>query len=126
MKFRNKPVLIIEDNELNARLIRKILEAAGYNMVDYRNAEDALNNIDDIAPGIILLDLQLPGMSGYEFAETIRKNSNYNSTKIIAISANVRDENKRHAEEAGCDGFIEKPINTRTFVNDMSMSLEKV
>jgi len=126
MKFRNKPVLIIEDNELNARLIRKILEAAGYNMVDYRNAEDALNNIDDIAPGIILLDLQLPGMSGYEFAETIRKNSNYNSTKIIAISANVRDENKRHAEEAGCDGFIEKPINTRTFVNDMSMNLEKV
>ena len=126
MKFRNKPVLIIEDNELNARLIRKILEAAGYNMVDYRNAEDALNNIDDIAPGIILLDLQLPGMSGYEFAETIRKNSNYSSTKIIAISANVRDENKRHAEESGCDGFIEKPINTRTFVNDMSMSLEKV
>jgi CheY-like chemotaxis protein len=126
MNFRDKPVMMVEDNELNARLIRKILEAAGYNMVDYRNAEDALNSMDDVAPGLILLDLQLPGMSGYEFAQTVRNNPDYNSTKIIAISANVRDENKRHAEESGCDGFIEKPINTRTFVNDISMSLEKV
>jgi len=112
-------VMIIEDNKLNSRLTQKVLESAGWEVQIYSNAEAALDKVNIAQPDIILIDLQLPGISGYDFARQIRRFERFASIPIIAVSANVREEDKSNASDSGCDGFIEKPINTRTLVQQI-------
>lgn len=112
-------VTLIEDNALNSRLIQKVLQTSGFYVEVYDNAEDALGNLNGDMPDLILLDLQLPGMNGYEFARRLRTMSDYQSVPIVAVSANIRPEDKEVALESGCNGFITKPINTRTLVQQI-------
>lgn len=117
-------VLLVEDNELNSRLIQKVLESGGMEVIVLDSAEEALHQMESIRPDLILLDLQLPGMSGYEFVNQYTHQNGAKQIPIVAISANVRPEDKEKALEVGCAGFIEKPINTRTIVQDLTMYLE--
>lgn len=117
-------VLLVEDNELNSRLIQKVLESGGLEVFVLDSAEEALHQVEGIQPDLILLDLQLPGMSGYEFVNQYAHQNGTKQIPIVAISANVRPEDKEKALEVGCAGFIEKPINTRTIVHELSVYLE--
>ncbi len=119
-----KRILLVEDNELNSRLLQKVLESAGLEVTIFNNAEEALNELLTIKPDLILLDLQLPGMSGYDFVDQYKRINGNQQIPIIAVSANVRPEDKEKAIEVGCVGFIEKPINTRTIVTELSGYLE--
>jgi len=106
-------VMLIEDNEMNSRLAQKVLEAAGMEVTLFTHAEQALSKMESVQPEIILVDLQLPGISGYDFVRRVRAADEFSDIPLVAISANVRNEDKSRAFESGCDGFIEKPINTR-------------
>ncbi|MCF7802868.1 MAG: response regulator [Candidatus Marinimicrobia bacterium] len=117
-------IMLVEDNVMNSRLTQKVLESAGITVHLYDSAEAALEVLQKVHPQLILLDLQLPGISGYDFARQVRRIDGFQSTPLVAISANVREEDKTKAREAGCDGFIGKPINTRTLASDIKQYLE--
>lgn len=117
-------VILIEDNKMNSRLTQKVLESAGYNVSQFNSAEAALDQIKTIQPHVILLDLQLPGISGYDFARQVRRFDQFKNIPLVAISANVREEDKNQAFDSGCDGFIDKPVNTRTLAEEIQSYIE--
>jgi len=119
-------ILVIEDNKINSRLMQKILENRGLEVIVLGSAEKALSQLHRIAPDLILLDLQLPGMSGYDFVKNMHRQNGSRQIPVVAVSANVRQTDKDRAKEAGCLGFIEKPVNTRTVVDEILSYLEEV
>lgn len=119
-------ILVIEDNVLNSRLMQKVLESRGMEVVIFGSAEKALNHIHKLQPDLILLDLQLPGMSGYDFVTRMNQHNGSKPIPVVAVSANVKPGDKQRALEVGCVGFIEKPINTRTIAREIFTYLEQV
>ncbi len=109
---------------MNSRLIQKVLEFSGITVTLYANAEDALQVLPEQKPDAILLDIQLPGMSGYDFARALKQSPDLKDIAIIALSANIRKEDQQLALESGCSGFITKPINTRKLVQQIQEYLE--
>lgn len=114
-----KNVLIIEDNDQNLYLLTFMLESGGYKV---RSARDGANGIDmafrDV-PDVILLDIQLPLMDGYGVARRLRSNPALAEVPIIAVTSYAMAGDREKAIEAGCDGYIEKPINPDTFLSQV-------
>jgi two-component system, cell cycle response regulator DivK len=115
----NKLVLIIEDNSDNYYLMRYLLENKGYRVIGadsgWMGIEMALYNI----PAIILLDIQLPGMDGYAVARRLRAHPQLDDTPIVAVTSYAMVGDKEQALAAGANGYIEKPINPDTFVQEI-------
>jgi two-component system, cell cycle response regulator DivK len=109
-------ILVIEDNEQNMYLVNFILEKYGYQVIQARNGADGIVAAKNNKPDIVLLDIQLPVMDGYAVARELRKNEDLARTHIIAITSYAMPGDREHALEAGCSGYIEKPINPDTFV----------
>ena len=110
-----KNILYIEDNPDNMLLARRVLEAAGYRMLEARNALDGLSVAEGNDVDLILLDINLPDIDGYEVARRLRrsKKSQLAYVPIIAITANALKGDAEKALEAGCDVYMSKPINIR-------------
>jgi len=116
-------VLIIEDNEQNMYLIKYILEDGGY---DVRWASDGKEGIELAAvtrPDLILLDIQLPTMDGYAVARNLRRNPDLADIPIIAVTSYAMPGDREKAMEAGCSGYIEKPIDPDTFEEQVEKHL---
>ena len=115
-----KTILLIEDNEQNRYLATYLLEHAGFKIVSADSGSKALAVVDDLTPDTILLDIQLPGMDGYEVARELRTRESLKRIPIIAVTsyAMVGDEEK--ALQAGCTGYLEKPIDPDTFVSQIT------
>ncbi len=111
-------ILIIEDNEQNMYMLSYLLE-------EYYSILKAFNGIDGVAlalqenPDIILLDIQLPGMDGYAIAEELRKHVPLKETPIIAVTSYAMVGDRERIMKAGATGYIEKPIDPDTFINQM-------
>src|SRR5256885_3971810 len=108
-------ILYIEDNRENRMLVRAVLEAAGYTIVD---AEDGLTGIEAAIreePSLILLDINLPGVDGYEIVAILKSFPNLVSTPVIAVTAYAMQGDRQRTLVAGCDGYIQKPINVDMF-----------
>jgi len=114
-------VLIIEDNEQNLYLEKYLLEKNGYNVEFAKDGMEALCKLEKIFPDLILLDIQLPNMDGYEVAKRIRNFEKHINTPIVAVTSYAMPGDREKALEAGCNGYIEKPINPDTFI----MEIEK-
>src|SRR3989475_720687 len=114
--LEKKPkVLYIEDNRENRMLVRAVLEAAGYTIVE---AEDGLAGIEAAIreePALILLDINLPGVDGYEIVAILKSFPNLASTPVIAVTAYAMQGDRQRTLVAGCDGYIQKPINVDMF-----------
>ena len=118
-----KTVLVIEDNEQNLYLVTFILESHGYGV---RAARDGASGIEMAAadiPDIILLDIQLPLMDGYAVARRLRSNPHLSQVPIIAVTSYAMAGDREKAIEAGCDGYIEKPINPDIFMTQVEAYL---
>jgi len=112
-------ILLIEDNEQNRYLLTFLLEPRGYEVV---SAGDGLRGIElarTIAPGMILLDIQLPTMDGYQVAQALRGIASLRDTPIVAVTSYAMPGDREKALAAGCTGYIEKPINPASFVDEM-------
>lgn len=112
-------VLVIEDNEQNAYLIKILLEPHGYNMVFAQDGLRGLQLAESILPHLILLDIQLPTMDGYAVAQSLRKIEALRHVPIIAVTSYAMVGDREKALEAGCTGYIEKPIDPETFVTEV-------
>ena len=115
----SRPILLIEDNEQNRYLATFLLEQNGYQVV---SASDGLRGIEmarEIHPAMVLLDIQLPTMDGYAVARALRGIEALRETPIIAVTSYAMVGDKEKSLEAGCNGYIEKPINPETFVTEI-------
>lgn len=122
-------ILIVEDNPVNLELARDILENCGFEVLAATNGLEALEIIEQTSPDLVLMDLQLPGMSGITVAERIKANETTAHIPIVAVTAFAMSTDKDRARSAGCVGFITKPINTREFPQQvqefLDMSIQK-
>jgi two-component system, cell cycle response regulator DivK len=108
-------ILYIEDNPDNMTLVKRAIEAIGHTFVGVQNGTDGLKRADEMNPDLILLDINLPDIDGYEIARRLRASSNKHLVyvPIIAITANALKGDAEKALEAGCDVYMSKPINIR-------------
>ncbi len=104
-------VLYIEDNPENRLLVRRILEAEGYTVIEASDAPSGLQAATDSPPDLILLDINLPEMDGYEFVSRLRGMEGLSDIPIVALTANVMKRDRERTLAAGCDGYIQKPID---------------
>ncbi len=118
-------VLIVDDNPINLKLATDVLEAAGLEVNWAANAEEALRSIKALTPRLILMDIGLPGTDGLTFTRILRKDPRYRGIRIVALTAFAMKGDDKKAMEAGCDGYICKPINTRTFAEQVRVYLSE-
>lgn len=113
----NEPILIVEDNQINLMLLKTLLSFKGYTIRTANNAEEALTVLDTFMPQLILMDIQLPGMDGLELTRKLRSNPKFQQITILAVTAYAMKGDKEKAMAAGCDGYIAKPIDSKTFTD---------
>ncbi|HEY85427.1 MAG TPA: response regulator [Chloroflexi bacterium] len=116
-------ILIIEDNEQNLYLITFILEKHGYQVIQARNGQEGIETAKRDRPTLILLDIQLPGMDGYAVARALRSNASLDQVPIVAVTSYAMAGDRERGVEAGCTGYIEKPINPDTFMAEVEQHL---
>ncbi|MBI5942905.1 MAG: response regulator [Chloroflexi bacterium] len=104
-------ILYVEDNSDNRSLVRRVLGAEGYSVVDAINAKQAIEELENRSFDLILMDINMPDMDGYTLTAKIKGMKNYSRIPIIAVTANVMRGDREKSLEAGCDGYIQKPID---------------
>ena len=119
-------VLIIEDNPENMYLMRYLLENYSYEVEGVITGPEGIETAGRIIPDLILLDIQLPGMDGYEVARQLRQNPETKKIPIIAVTSFAMVGDKEQALEAGANAYIEKPINPDTFVAEIEKIMEDI
>ena len=111
--------MVVEDHPVNMKLVKDLLEMEGFEVVSCVDAESALECLKGVRPDMILMDVGLPGMDGLELARILKAGGQTKDIKIIAVTAFAMKTDKDKAMEAGCDGYIAKPINTRNFAGQI-------
>jgi two-component system cell cycle response regulator DivK len=110
-----KTILIIEDSELNRRLVQAVLVPHGYRLLEAEDAETGIEKARTEQPDLILMDILLPGINGYEATRRLRAIPETRGLVVVALTASASNEEQELAMAAGCDGYISKPIDTRAF-----------
>lgn len=118
-------ILIVEDNPLNLELISDILESNGYVIITATTGADALKQVDLDTPDLILMDIQLPGLDGLTVTGMIKEKPGLGDIPIIALTAHAMRGDEEKARQAGCDGYISKPIDTRAITQTIQSFLDK-
>jgi two-component system cell cycle response regulator DivK len=118
-------LLYIEDNAANRLLVRRVLEAEGYTVLEAADGPLGLEMVQDEPPDLILLDINLPEMDGYEFVTRLRKIQGMEETPVIALTANVMKGDRERTLAAGCDGYIQKPIDVDALPEQVSNFLNR-
>ena len=112
-------ILLIEDNEQNRYLATFLLEKNGYTVTSACDGPQGIEAAGRLLPHLILLDIQLPSMDGYAVAKTLRDNPELADIPIVAVTSYAMPGDREKALAAGCNGYIEKPINPETFVTEI-------
>ncbi len=119
-----KKVLVIDDNANNLLLERDLLEVAGFEVFEAENAADGIAIARKEKPNIIIMDVRLPDMRGPDAARILRQDKKLDDIPIIFVTASVMAEGKEELKDITKSGFIGKPINTRTFVKEISQFIK--
>jgi CheY-like chemotaxis protein len=106
-------ILVVDDNVTNLKLIEYLLKAKGYDVLTAIDAESALEAVRAKRPSLVLMDLQLPGMDGLELTRRLKSDPNTRDIVIVAVTAYAMKGDEQRALDAGCDGYVAKPIDTR-------------
>ena len=108
-------ILVVEDNERNLKLLRDVLEYAGYDVRVARTAEDGITSAVSEPPDLVLMDLQLPGIDGMEALRRLRESPRTADVPVVAVTAQAMKQDRERALAAGFNGYVEKPITVRAF-----------
>jgi two-component system cell cycle response regulator DivK len=106
-------ILVVEDNPLNLKLVRDVLQYAGYDVIEAQSGEEGVRAAQADPPDLVLMDLQLPGIDGTETLRRLRQGSLGRDVPVVAVTAFAMAEDRERASLAGFDGFVEKPISVR-------------
>ena len=116
-------ILVVDDNESGQLLVCSVLELSGFEVESARSAEEVLQRLSVRTPDLVLMDVQLPGRDGLALTRQLTSNPSTARIPIIALTANAMPGDRERALAAGCAGYISKPINTRTFGEQETMTL---
>ena len=108
-------ILVVEDNERNLKLLRDVLQYAGYGVRAARTAEDGITSAVSEPPDLVLMDLQLPGIDGMEALRRLRESPRTADIPVVAVTAQAMKQDRERALTAGFNGYVEKPITVRAF-----------
>jgi len=108
-------ILVIEDNPLNLELVRALLEAQGYEVIDSGSAEEGIERAKTEQPRLIFIDLRLPGTDGLAATQLLKADIATRHIPVVALTAHAMKGDDERAMQAGCDGYLTKPIDTRAF-----------
>ena len=111
----NNKILIIEDNALNLELVTDLLELHGFAVASARTAEEGLRLARELLPALVLMDFSLPGMDGLSATKNLKNDPATRHLAVVGLTANAMKGAQETALRAGCDGYMTKPIDTRTF-----------
>jgi CheY-like chemotaxis protein len=111
----NATILLVDDNVTNLKLAADVLELEGHCIVKALDANEALAVLETLSPDLILMDLAMPGMDGLTLTRLLKAEPRFRHVPIVALTASAMKGDDRRALAAGCDGYITKPIDTRTF-----------
>jgi two-component system cell cycle response regulator DivK len=106
-------ILVVEDNQDNREMVVKVLKFNGYEVIEAVDGEEGIEKAKTEAPALILLDIYLPKMDGYEVAKRLKADTGLKDIPVIALTAHAMKGNREQALAAGCDGYISKPIDIR-------------
>jgi len=120
-----KRILVVEDNEKNLYLMKFILQKAGYEVSEAVNGKEGLEKAKAELPDLILMDMQLPVMDGYKATTLIKAHEKTKNIPVIALTAYAMKGDREKTFEAGCDGYLEKPINPENFTETIKDLLMK-
>ncbi len=118
-------ILYVEDNADNRSLVRRVLESEGYTVTEAANANQALASLQNGQPNLILMDINMPTTDGYTLTSQIRALPKFKKIPIIAVTANVMRGDRERSLEAGCDGYIQKPIDIDTLTQQIERYLAR-
>jgi len=119
----HRTILVVEDNPLNRELVVDLLEGAGYTVLQADEGVGLLERVKAAQPGLILLDLQLPGLDGVTLARQLKADRATREIPVLAMTAYARLEDQERAMEAGCDGYLRKPLDTQGFLQAVARHL---
>jgi two-component system cell cycle response regulator DivK len=125
VRMGSATILNIEDNSENRMLIRRVLMAEGYEIIEAENAKDGLETLKASRPDLILMDINMPDMDGYSLTAHIRSLPGFENVPIVALTANVMRGDREKSLEAGCDGYIQKPIDIDLLPQQVESYLRK-
>jgi two-component system cell cycle response regulator DivK len=117
-------ILYIEDNADNRMLVKRVLEAEGYSILAAQDAHEGLRLALAELPDLILMDINLPEVDGYTITARIKSTPGLEATKVVALTANVMKGDREKTLAAGCDGYIQKPIDVDAFPRQIADFLE--
>ncbi|QWD13678.1 response regulator [Polynucleobacter sp. MG-5-Ahmo-C2] len=118
-------VLIVDDSLLNLSLAKDILQSSGYETSEIDCGEDLQGQLEKQVPDLVLMDIQLPGMSGFDCLKLMRSDNRYAAIPVIAFTASVMQEDKQAIMDAGFNSLIEKPIGFKDFLSTIASALQK-
>ncbi len=123
MPETEKTVLLVEDNEDNRTVYRTILEHFGYRVIEARNGEDGIRMAREQSPDLILMDISIPVIDGWEATRILKGDEATSDIPIIALTAHALATDRAKAEEVGCDGYLAKPCEPRRVVAEVERFL---
>ncbi len=106
-----KTILYIEDNPENRLLVRRVLEVEGYRVIEADSGKTGLQKAETMAPDLVLMDINLPEIDGYELTHRLKQMPDLADVPVVAMTANVMKGDREKTLAAGCDGYIQKPID---------------
>ena len=121
LEIKKSTILYVEDNPDNRSLIRRVLEAEGYAVVEAVNAKQALEKLESTDIDLVLMDINMPDMDGYTLTARIKSIEKFSKIPIVAVTANVMRGDREKSLGAGCDGYIQKPID----IDTLSQQIER-
>jgi CheY-like chemotaxis protein len=119
-------ILVVEDNPLNLELATDLLEGCGFTVIAAQSGEGGLRLAREAMPDLILMDLSLPGMDGLEATRALKADPQTAAIPVIAVTAHAMKGDQERALEAGCEGYITKPIDTRMFPIVIGQHLQRI
>ena len=121
----NPTVLYVEDNFENRILIRRILQAEGFHVLEAESAAEAITCVRTEKPDLILMDINMPDVDGYALTAQLKTIPQLNGVPVVALTANVMRGDRERSLQAGCDGYIQKPIDVDAFPQQIARYLKK-
>jgi CheY-like chemotaxis protein len=121
-----RKILVVEDNDMNMQLVEFLLEEGGYEIMKATSGEEALSIMrasNDPPPDLILMDIHLPGMDGLSVVRAMKEDGRTSGVPILALTAHAMRGDRDRFLEAGCDGYISKPIDVKTFISSIEQYL---
>ncbi len=121
----SKRILVVEDQEDNRKIVRDLVTASGYELVEATTGEEGLELAESERPDLILMDIQLPGLDGYEVTRRIKANPGLRHIPIIVVTSYALSGDDKKAFAAGCDGYVTKPFSPRLLLAKIREYLPK-